>query len=257
MAPIGLILFVLILLYIWIFAGLAFGQHAGMRTHKADLGQIDQAVWNSSRGRFVEMTDNGYVSTRLIDHVEPILALISPGVLGVERRAGDSVAAGRVCGDRGVAAVRTGAAPIGELCCPQVSGTRVWLAEPVQALAGLVALALAVAYLLTPQLQSAVLTEFHAIPLATPLILWSFWAIATGAWRQFAVATVLVALVKEEAALLAAGLGVWAMWRIVWEMWAATRRGGNGEPSAFPVGPLALAAGDRRRRSPGSMWRPS
>ena len=104
-APYRLILFVLILLYIWIFAGLSFRQHAGMRTHKADLGQIDQAVWNSSRGRFVEMTDNGYVSTRLIDHVEPILASDQPRVLGVGRRAGHPVAAGRVCGDRRVAAV--------------------------------------------------------------------------------------------------------------------------------------------------------
>ncbi|MEZ4559213.1 MAG: DUF2079 domain-containing protein [Caldilineaceae bacterium] len=49
-----------------------------MRTHKADLGQIDQAVWNSSHGRFVEQTDNGYIATRMTDHVEPILALISP-----------------------------------------------------------------------------------------------------------------------------------------------------------------------------------
>ena len=115
---------------------------------------------------------------------------------------------------------------------------------------GWVALALAVAYLLTPQLQSAVLTEFHAIPLATPLILWSFWAIATRRWRQFAVATVLVALVKEEAALLAAGLGVWAMWRIVWE--TVGRRRTRRAP-AMSVGPtLAMAAG--RARSASLAW---
>src|SRR5688572_18926830 len=76
--PIQIALWLLILLYIWLFAGLAFAQHAGMRTHKADLGQMDQAVWNSSRGRFLEMTDHGFVATRMTDHVEPILALISP-----------------------------------------------------------------------------------------------------------------------------------------------------------------------------------
>ena len=244
-----LILLVLILVYIWIFAGLSFQQRAGMRTHKADLGQIDQAVWNSSRGRFVEMTDNGYLSTRLIDHVEPILALISP-VFWVW----DDVRAILLLQAVFVAA---GAWLLYELARNQLESllspqerAKVWLAEPVRGLAGLVALALAVAYLLTPQLQSAALTEFHAIPLATPLILWALWAVATWRWRQFAIATVLVALVKEEAALLAAALGLWAMWRIAWEYWSARHasqaiEGETGAASSHKLetGPLALAAG--------------
>ena len=69
------------------------------------------------------------------------------------------------------------------------------------------ALVLAIAFLLTPQLQSAVLTEFHAAPLAVPLILWALWAVAARRWGQFVVAALLVAAVKEEMALLAAGLG--------------------------------------------------
>ena len=73
-----LLLLVAVVVYVAVFAGMAFDLHAGMRTHRADLGQIDQAIWNSSRGRFVEQTDNGFVATRLTDHVEPILALISP-----------------------------------------------------------------------------------------------------------------------------------------------------------------------------------
>ena len=48
------------------------------------------------------------------------------------------------------------------------------------------AFALAVAYLLAPQLQSAVLTEFHAVPLAVPLILWALWAVEVRRWGQFA-----------------------------------------------------------------------
>lgn len=73
-----LILLVLFTGYVCLFTTLAFNLHTGMRTHKADLGQIAQAVWNSSHGRFVEMTDNGYIATRMTDHVEPILALNSP-----------------------------------------------------------------------------------------------------------------------------------------------------------------------------------
>ncbi|MCL4859872.1 MAG: DUF2079 domain-containing protein, partial [Caldilineaceae bacterium] len=73
-----LLLLAAIALYVVVFARMAFDQHLGMRTHRSDLGQIDQAVWNSSRGRFVENTDAGFVATRMTDHVEPILALISP-----------------------------------------------------------------------------------------------------------------------------------------------------------------------------------
>ena len=76
--PYRLTLLLLTLLYVVLFTRMAFDLHAGMRTHKADLGQIDQAIWNSSRGHFLEQTDNGFIATRLTDHVEPILVLISP-----------------------------------------------------------------------------------------------------------------------------------------------------------------------------------
>ena len=76
--PYRLVLLVLALMYVIVFTRLAWDAHAGMRTHKADLGQINQAVWNSSRGRWLEQTDNGFTARRLTDHVEPILVLISP-----------------------------------------------------------------------------------------------------------------------------------------------------------------------------------
>ena len=74
------LLAIILIAFTWIFTQLAWDLHDGMRTHKADLGQIAQAVWNSSQGRFVEMTDNGPLSTRMTDHVEPVLALISPSL---------------------------------------------------------------------------------------------------------------------------------------------------------------------------------
>jgi uncharacterized membrane protein len=203
---------ILILGYIGLFSGLAFAQHAGMRTHKADLGQIAQAVWNSSRGRFVEMTDNGYIATRMSDHVEPILALISP-VLWLW----DDVRALLLLQ---VVAVALGAWPLYALVLllfdhTLAPGLRryIWEIEPLRHLTRPLALALAVAYLLAPQLQSALLTEFHAVPLAVPLILWALWAVEARRWWQAAAAILLVAAVKEETALLAALLGLWIVWR--------------------------------------------
>ena len=185
------VLMVLIVIYVVVFAWLAFDLHAGMRTHKSDLGQMDLSVWNTSRGRFVESIKGDVASTRMTDHVEPIFALVAP-VFWLW----DDVRAILLLQ---VLLVALGAWPLFELARRKTTP--------------LIALALASAYLLNPALQAAVLTEFHAIPLAVPLILWAFWAVETERWGQFIVAALLVACVKEEAALLAAGLGVWAMWR--------------------------------------------
>ncbi len=236
-APYRLALLALTSLYTLIFTRLAFAQHAGMRTHRSDLGQIAQAVWNSSRGRFVEMTDNGYLATRLSDHVEPILVLISP-TLWLWRDV-------RALLLLQVLAVAIGAFFVYALALRRFDTlltarerTHVWQVEPLRALTQPLALALAVAYLLAPQLQSALLTEFHAAPLAAPLILWAFWAVDTRRWVHFALAAVLVALVKEEMALLAAGLGAWAMWRF----WISDLRFTIGDSEQ-----LALSASPRPR----------
>ncbi len=181
----------MILLYTIIFAGLAFNQHAALRTHKSDLGQMDVAIWNTSHGRFVEEIKQDFLSTRMTDHVEPIFIPVSAVFwLWDDVRAILLLQA---------LAVALGAIPLFALARRKLGGP--------------LALGFAAAYLLNPSLQSAVLTEFHAIPLAVPLILWAFWAVSARRWRQFLIAALLVAAVKEEAALLAAGLGLWAMWR--------------------------------------------
>jgi uncharacterized membrane protein len=214
--PYRLLLLVLALLYSVIFTHLAWDAHAGMRTHRSDLGQIHQAVWNSSQGRWLAQTDNGFVATRLTDHVEPILVLISP-VMWLW----DDVRALLLLQ---VVAAAVGVLPLYHLVLRRCETlltaeqrTQIWLREPLEQLARPLAFALGVAYLLAPQLQSALLTEFHAAPLAVPLILWAFWAVDARRWSQFVVAALLTALVKEEMALLAAGLGAWAIWRTLWD----------------------------------------
>ena len=152
-----LLLLLAMVLYVLVFTRRAFALHTGMRTHRSDLGQIAQAVWNSSRGRFVEMTDNGFVATRLTDHVEPILALISP-VLWLW----EDVRALLLLQVIGVA---LGALPLYALAATRLEAlltakerTQIWIVEPLRQLTRPLALALALAYLLAPQLQSAILT---------------------------------------------------------------------------------------------------
>ena len=139
------------ILYGVIFTGLAFNQHAALRTHKSDLGQMDQAIWNTSRGRFVEEIKEDFLSTRLTDHVEPIFLPLS-AVFWLW----DDVRAILLLQ---VLAVALGAIPLFALARGKLGGA--------------LALGFVAAYLLNPSLQSAVLTEFHAIPLAVPFLLWA------------------------------------------------------------------------------------
>ena len=245
-----LLLLLAILLFIGTFTYLAFDLHLGMRTHKADLGQIAQAVWNSSRGRFVEMTDNGFVATRMTDHVEPFLALISPILWGWNDV--------RALLFLQVVFVAIGAWPLYELtllCLAKLlteeEKSQFWQVEPLRRLTRPMALSLAVAYLLAPQLQAAVLTEFHAAPLATPLILWSLWAIESRRWGHFTVATLLTAGVKEEMALLAAGLALWALYRLTIETYKFRKNPTSPPPfTPSPLHPSSCAATDLAKRLP-------
>ncbi|MBI1297982.1 DUF2079 domain-containing protein [bacterium] len=243
--PYRLLLSAAVLFYVVIFANLAFDLHNGMRTHKADLGQMDQAIWNTSRGRFVEAVNTDIVASRLTDHVEPIFALISP-IFWVWNDV-------RALLLLQVVMAAVGAFPLYALALEKlnqllspVDRGRIWQRDPVEQLTRPLALALALAYLLAPQLQAALLTEFHAIPLSAPLILWAFWAVERRRWWQFTVAALLVTSVKEEAALLGAGLGAWAMWRIAVSRWQIAARDGQSPSPHSPITnpqSLTLAAG--------------
>ena len=172
-----------ITLYVWTFTRLAWQLHAGMRTHKADLGQIDQAIWNSSRGRFVEMTDNGYIATRMSDHVEPILALISP-VYWVWNDTRAILFLQTLFIAAGAWLLYALTLTLFDHMLPPRQRGHIWQVEPLREHARPLGLALAVAYLLAPPLQSALLTEFHAAPLAVPLILWAFLSVERQRWPR-------------------------------------------------------------------------
>ena len=77
-------------------------------------------------------------------------------------------------------------------------------------------LVFAAAYLLTPALQAPAAAEFHALPLAVPLIAWALWAVEDRRWIQFVAASVLVMSVQEGMALVAAALGLYATAHEIW-----------------------------------------
>ena len=74
------ILAIIILIYIGIFSFLSIKRYKTLNSHYYDLGIMDQVVFNTSRGRFLEMTDPQLKKNvnRLAIHFDPILAVFAP-----------------------------------------------------------------------------------------------------------------------------------------------------------------------------------
>ncbi len=191
----------LMLLFVAWFSAYSIHLHDAQLTHKSDLGQMDQAIWNTAHGRFVQSTREAQPSNRLTDHVEPIFLPVS-FVFWLW----DDVRALLVLQAVFLAA---GAWPIyllarGRLAAHLHAGLAAWGGA-----------AFAAAYLLVPALQAAAVSEFHALPLAAPLIAAALWAVESRRWGWFVLAAALVAMTQEGAALLSATLGLYAAARAV------------------------------------------
>ncbi len=184
----------MLLFAVW-FSAYSIRLHDAQLTHKSDLGQMDQAIWNTAHGRFVEMIKGVQLSTRMTDHVEPIFLPVSLVFL-----AWNDVRALLVLQAAFLAA---GAWPIYLFARKKLAATN------LGAGAAWGAGAFAAAYLLMPALQAAAVAEFHAMPLAAPLIASALWACEERRWGWLVLWSLLVMAVQEGAALLGAALGAY------------------------------------------------
>ena len=166
------------------------GQHALVRYQSYhadafDLGNMDQAVWNTLHGHLLRFTNRGAdwygPPTRLGVHVEPILLLIAPLYL-------------IYTGPETLLVLQTVALALGGIPL-LLLGLRRLLELP------LVAAAFVGAYLVTPEILGEALYDFHAVALATPLLLLALWALDARRYGWFVVAAALAAICKEEVAL--------------------------------------------------------
>lgn len=179
--------------YAAVFSWLSVLRYRGFSTGRFDLGNMVQAVWSTSDGRWFETTDiTGRQFSRLGAHVDPVLALFAP-LWWIWSSPEMLLVAQAVI-------VATGALPAFWL------GRR-WLGDDRLALAG------AAAYLLFPALQHATLFDFHPVTLAAPLLLFCIWAAEESRWVTLAACATLAALTQEQVGLVVAALGVWLWFR--------------------------------------------
>jgi uncharacterized membrane protein len=182
------------------FAGFALRLYDNLLMKALDLGNMDQAVWNTAHSRPFFFTNMELplrieafgTTSRLSFHVEPILLPLAllyrivagPPVLLVVQ----------------ALVVALGALPLS------------WLARDLLGSLGVAALvaevAVPVAYLAHPMLQSATLDEFHPVTLAPTFLLYAAWWAYHRSYGWFVVAAALAVACKEELGLIVAAMGL-------------------------------------------------
>lgn len=190
-----LIVLALMALYGVFFSALSIQRHNTFHTFASDLGQMDQALWNTLHGHLLEDTrqdPNGPTShqaPRLTDHVEPIFIPVSLVYLVYD-------------GIESILVLQSIAIALGALPIYWVARRRLksqWAAVVFAAI-----------YLLFPALQAANLAEFHAVTLAPAPLLFAYNYAQERAWKRFALFALIALAVKEDMALLVVAMSLWA-----------------------------------------------
>ena len=181
-----MLLGIMLLIFV-ILGGLSTARYLGFNAKYYDLGAMSQVVWSATQGAPLLFTGRGIILSRLSRSVElvyfllaPIYALFPSPITLLLIQAG---------------AYALGALPLFRLARRRLQHD--WLA-----------LAIAAIYLLYPAGQTAVFADFHADPLAVPLLLFAIEAADRHAWRSYAVWTLLALTCKFYVAIPIAALGM-------------------------------------------------
>ncbi len=183
------IVLALMVAYSAYFSALSIQRHNTFRTHASDMGQMDQALWNTRHGNLLEDTrPDGRQLPRLTDHVEPIFLVIPLVFLIYD-------------GIESLFVVQSIAIALGALAI-------FWIARRRLQSDG-AGVAFAAMYLLFPALQAANLAEFHAVTFAPAPLLFAFHYAEERAWKRYALFSLIALAVKEDIALLVLAMGVY------------------------------------------------
>ena len=184
------IISIMVATYAAVFVYLSILSHDAFQTHAFDMGNMDQAVWNTMEGRWFRFTNWDGGTSRLAAHMEPILILVAqfyrlantPNTLLVLQSI----------------VIALGALPA------------YWLARD-KLKNHMAALAFGAAYLLMPAVQSANLFEFHAVSFSASLLLYSFYFAHKRSYVPFFIAAFLAMSTKEQVPLAVTLMGLYVL----------------------------------------------
>lgn len=188
--PIHILLGLLVVAYASFFSAQLILHYYSFGSRALDLGNMDQAIWNTLHGRPFHQTNQPGAFNRLSLHVEPILLPISllyliysgPETLFVLQSI----------------VVALGAVPIFALARFRLHSDNL-------------ALVFALIYLMFPAIQGATLLDFHAVTLAPTFLLAAFYFLERRRAGLFALFSTLAVACKEDMTLLVMMLGFYAL----------------------------------------------
>jgi uncharacterized membrane protein len=178
-----------ILTYAVFFSWLSILQHNRFVTGGGDLGNFDQAIWNTLHGRILQLTNLQQTNSRLGLHFEPIFIPLSLVYL--------------VWSDaRTLLLIQTVALALSAIPI-------YWLGR--ERLGNWPALGWVTVYLLFPALEGANLFEFHSNTLAIPFLTFACYYLLHGRYWPFGVCAVLAMACREDVALMVGMMGIYAL----------------------------------------------
>ncbi len=189
-----------LLAFIGYFGTYSFLRHYHFISSRFDLGIMDQTVWNTTHGRFFQLTqpDGTVTISRFAIHADIFLVLLAPfywvipspyTLLAIQ-----------------VIVVAFGALPL------------YWLGKEMLKSRWL-ALIIALSYLLFPPLQRAITFDFHAVMLVNALLIFAFYCLYKRRYGWFLVFALLTLMTKETMAFIIILFGFYAIvaqkqWRL-------------------------------------------
>ncbi len=218
----GLLVLLMTLAYVVFFSAYSLQRHATLNSYAADLSFIDQPMWNTLHGRFLERTMDAHQVSRVAEHLEPViipvafvfylwddvrailivqtivLALGALPVYWIARRAFAAPDC-RVPTARNVER----ATLAGEEEASQALGGPRW--------AQWLPLVFVAAYLMFPALQAANVADFHADPFIVAPLLFAFWYATERRCAAMWVWAAVGLLVKENLPTLIFMLGLFLL----------------------------------------------
>ena len=197
----SLAVWLLILLYIGLFSWQSVARHQAFATNAYDLGNVNQAFWNTVHGRPLHFTNWRGVEldlandSRLAMHVEPIYFVLAP-IYWLWQQPETILILQTII-------LALGALPV------------FWLARD-RLRSHLAGVAFAAVYLLFPGLEAANMWEFHAVALAAPLLLFAFYFGQKGRWGLLWLFAILAMATKEEVSLSVLVMGFcFSVWGLI------------------------------------------
>ncbi|RJQ36903.1 alpha/beta fold hydrolase [Candidatus Microgenomates bacterium] len=170
---------IFVIAYILYFTSLSFLRFDNFFTGRFDLGNMDQTVWNTAKGRIFQLTDpNGTeIISRLAFHADFILVLLAPlYFLWPDPKM--------------LLLIQTVVLALGAVF--------IFLISNIVIKEKRLSLIFSFAYLINPSLNHANLYDFHPVALATTFLLGAFYFFINKKYLLFLFFAILAALTKEQ-----------------------------------------------------------